>query len=81
MAGRRTTALLGMFAIVFQAMLFAWHHHAVALPSPGAPTIGYLVSLSSDQTPIADEDCPLCFALANHNITPIDFFVARFGQG
>jgi hypothetical protein len=79
MVGRRTTALLGIFAIVFQAALFAWHHHVVALPSPGVPTIGCLVSLSSDQTPIADDDCPLCFALAHHNVTPIDFFAAPVG--
>jgi hypothetical protein len=77
---RRASALLGIFAILFQAMLFAWHHHAVLLPSRDAPVAGSVVVFSSDHFPAgADDDCPLCFALAHHNVTQVDFFTALLG--
>jgi hypothetical protein len=69
-----------MFAILFQAIVFAWHHHAVVLPSQDATAAGSRVVLSSDQLPTAaDDDCALCFGLAHHNVTPVDFFAAPLG--
>lgn len=62
--GRRPTALIGIAAILFQAMLFGWHHHDFArtgrLPHPVA---------SADHTgsaPPSDIDgdgCEICQTL------------------
>jgi hypothetical protein len=77
---RRTTALLGISAILFQAVLFAWHHYTVALPSRDSQAAASHVVLCSDQAPTAaDDDCALCLALGHHNVTPVDLFTAPLG--
>jgi hypothetical protein len=74
------TAFLGIFAILFQAVLFAWHHHTIVLPAQNTTAAGSQVVVSSDHFPAAaDDDCALCFALAHHNVTPVDFFAAPLG--
>jgi len=71
-APRRGTALLAVFAILLQAILFAWHHHPLPLSSRGAPTV--LAAPATDHTPVlADDDCPICFALSHHSAAPVDF--------
>jgi hypothetical protein len=76
-APRRVTALLGVLAILFQAILCAWHHHAHLLPLQGALAVGSLAVASGDQVPAStDDDCPLCFAFGHHSVTPVDFFAA-----
>jgi hypothetical protein len=75
---RRAYALIGTFAILFQAVLFAWHHHpasfhvrsAGALPTLAAPTSPVMPAL-------ADHDCEICFALSHHGAVPVDLFVAN----
>jgi hypothetical protein len=72
---RRTTALLGIFAILLQAMLFAWHHHAHPLSSPGAPAVVAAAAATGDQIPAsADDECQICFALTHHGAVPVDLF-------
>jgi len=76
-APRRATALLGILAILFQAILCAWHHHPQPLRSLGASGVRSLAMASGNQIPAsADDDCPCCFALSHHNVTPVDFFAA-----
>jgi hypothetical protein len=75
---RRAYALVGTFAILFQAVLFAWHHHpasfharsAVATPTLAAPTSPVMPAL-------ADHDCEICFALSHHGAVPVGLFVAN----
>ena len=72
---RRKTALLGVFAIFFQAMLCAWHHHAYPLSPRSTPAVVALTTANDDHGPAsADDDCQFCFALSHHSAAPVDFF-------
>jgi hypothetical protein len=64
-------ARLGLFAILFQAILFGWHHHdltfAGSLPAP--------VIQNSTTQPLAldDEDsCEICSVLHHLTAAPVD---------
>jgi hypothetical protein len=71
-APRRGAALLGVFAILLQAALFAGHHHPLPLSSPGAPAV--LAAATGQEAPeLADDDCPICFALSHNSASPVDF--------
>ena len=73
---RRGTALVGIFAILLQAALFAWHHHPLSIAPQGAPTV-FAGPIPGQSTPVlADDDCQICFALAHHSATPVDFVAA-----
>ena len=75
-APRQITAIVGSFAILFQAMLFAWHHHPLPLSPRGAPAVA--VAQAGPELPaLADHDCQICLALSHHGAVPIDFFTAR----
>jgi hypothetical protein len=69
---RRPAALLGIFAILLQAILFAWHHH----PSPLSSRVPVIAAAGGHETPASEDDeCQICFALSYHSIAPIDFVV------
>jgi hypothetical protein len=71
---RRRTALLGIFAIFFQAMLCAWHHHAHPFTLRSASGAVALAA-DGDQVPAwADDNCQFCFAISHHGAAPVDFF-------
>jgi len=72
---RRGAALLGVFAILLQAVLFAWHNHPLPLSSPGAPAILASAPATGPEAPgRAHTDCQICFALAHHSaLSPVDF--------
>jgi hypothetical protein len=73
---RRAGALVGTFAILLQAVLFAWHNHPASFRSAGAATT--LAAPTSPVMPaLADHDCEICFALSHHGAVPIDLFVAN----
>jgi len=75
---RPAAALLGIIAILFQAILFAWHHHAHSLPLPELSAVGSVVVAGGDPVlPSADDDCQICFALGHHPATAVDFFAAH----
>jgi hypothetical protein len=68
-------ARLGLFAILFQAILFGWHHHdltfAGSLPAP--------VIQNSPAPPQAldDEDgCEICSVLHHLTAAPVDLLAA-----
>jgi hypothetical protein len=79
---RRGGALVGTFAGTFamllQAVLFAWHNHPASfhVRTPGAVTT--LVAPTAPVMPaLADHDCEICFALSHHGAVPVDLFVAN----
>ena len=64
---------LGLFAILFQAILFGWHHHELSvsgrLPFP-------IVENHSTGSQPADDDadgCEICQVLHHLTATPVDF--------
>ena len=71
---RRGTACLAVFAIFFQAMLFAWHSHPLPVSPRGLPPSLSTSPTTGQQVPVLDdEDCQICFALSHHSAAPIDF--------
>jgi hypothetical protein len=76
-ASRRAIAILGIFAILFQAMLFAWHVHAHPRSSRAASAVVALAAASDQEMPAAAEDaCQICFALRHHGAVPVDLYAA-----
>lgn len=72
--GRQVAALTGALAILVQAVLFAWHQHALPYVSRGAPVVA--AAATGSATPVlADHDCPICFAVAHHGAVPVELFV------
>jgi hypothetical protein len=73
--------LVGTFAILLQAVLFAWHHHPACFYvwSPGAVT-----TLAAPTAPVmptlADDDCEICFAVSHHGAVPVDFYAAKLPE-
>ena len=75
---RRGCALVGMFAILLQAVLFAWHHHAASFHVRAAGAVTTVVAPTSPVMPaLADHDCEICFALSHHGAVPVDLFLAN----
>jgi hypothetical protein len=74
---RRCAALLGIFAILLQAVLFAEHHHPLPVFSRGAPALLTAAPATGADAPgRADNDCQICFALAHHSAAPAIFIAA-----
>lgn len=79
---RQLPALIGVFAILLQAVLFGWHHHPVQFG--GGDT---WPSLSSQQGngPVspatAENECELCAALHYLTAAPAEFFLAALPPG
>ncbi len=76
MTPRRRVARLAVFAVLFQAMLFGWHHHSLpAMARSTHPT----VSLHHDALPLspaaAEDSCEICIALHHLSASPLDFAV------
>ena len=77
LARRRTAALLGVFAILLQATLFAEHHHRLPFYSPGTPAVLTAASATGNNAPgAAERDCQTCFVLGHHGAGPVDFAAA-----
>ena len=75
---RRAYALVGTFAILFQAVLFAWHHHPASFHARSARAGATLAAPTSPVMPaLADHDCEICFALSHHGAVPVDLFLAN----
>ena len=75
---RRAYALVATFAILFQAVLFAWHHHPASFHVRSAGAAPTLVAPTSPVMPaLADHDCEICFALSHHGAVPVALFVAN----
>jgi hypothetical protein len=66
---------LGLFAILFQAMLFAWHHHPLVLSGTlPAPVVAN--AAEPIQPADADQDgCEICSILLHLTGATVDFLV------
>ena len=74
---RHTAALLGIFAILLQATLFAEHRHRLPFYSPGTPAVLMAASATGNDAPgAAERDCQTCFVLGHHSAAPVDFAAA-----
>lgn len=70
-ATRRRVALLGVVAILFQAVAFGWHHHPVELSAGGGFQSVVRAANSTPLSPaLADHDCEICAALHHFSATP-----------
>lgn len=73
-SARRRVALLGILAVLFQAILFGWHHHSVPIASHGSQAIAVAansaVPLSSTD---AEDGCDICAALHHLSASLIEF--------
>ena len=77
---RRFTALVAVFAVIFQALLFAWHHHELPFASRGAPVV--VAAATGWAAPaLADRDCPICSAVAHHGAVPVELFATLLPEG
>ena len=65
--GRRWIALLGILAILFQAILFGWHHHQLAPSSHSAQPVVHANETAPLSPATAEDDCDICAAL--HHLT------------
>ena len=71
---RRCAALLGIFAILLQAVLYAEHYHLLPAFSRGAPALLTAASATGADAPgRAGDDCQICFALGHHSAAPVGF--------
>jgi hypothetical protein len=73
MTARRRVARLAIFAVLFQAMLFGWHHHS--LPAMARST-DPAVTLHNGGLPLspasAEDSCEICIALHHLSASPLD---------
>jgi hypothetical protein len=79
MKGSRSkrVALLGIFAIFFQAIMFGWHHHDLVFAEGGAALALSAPTSGSTNSPAADADeCEICIALHHQAAAPMAFMVA-----
>ena len=73
----RRVALIGLAAILFQAILFGWHHHALALPGSSGP-IASIHGADEPLAPATAEDlCEICVVLHQQTAAPLGFFLTR----
>lgn len=68
---RRGFALLGIFAILLQAVLTGWHHHPLPLSSRGAPVVWAANPAGHSAPVLTDNDCQICFALSHHSAASV----------
>ena len=64
MTASRRAALLGVLAILLQAFLFGWHHHAESFAaSTQWPVVSSLYSGAPLAPVTAEDECEICAAL------------------
>jgi len=74
MTARRRVARLAVFAVLFQAMLFGWHHHPPPAVARNADPVVRLHHVGSPLSPATAEDgCEVCIALHHLSASPLDF--------
>lgn len=75
---RRGCALFGAFAVLLQAVVFAWHHHPASFHVWSAGAVTTLVAPTAPVVPaLADHDCEICFAVSHHGAVPVDIYAAK----
>ncbi|MGC2203740.1 MAG: hypothetical protein WA633_26790 [Stellaceae bacterium] len=74
---RRIIAAISSFVILFQAIVFAWHHHELSFSSGRTSTVAIAAAPSPVPPASADEDCQICFAISHHGAIPVDLVTAE----
>ena len=69
----RRVALIGVTAILFQAFLFGWHHHSVALPQSSGPIANVHSATQPPEPATAEELCEICTVLHQQSAAPLAF--------
>ncbi len=67
MTARRRVALIGVAAILFQALLFGWHHHGLRLAARGEPATSVYSALRQMPAAVAEDSCEICAVLHHQN--------------
>jgi len=63
---------LGLFAVLFQAVLFGWHHHGLVLT--GRSTVPVVANPTTPPHAVDDENgCEICQVLHHLSAAPVDF--------
>jgi hypothetical protein len=71
---RRGVAWIGIFSVLFQAILFGWHHHDIPFSASRVPAAAYAANAADPVAPDTDEDhCGICIALHHCSGAPITF--------
>jgi hypothetical protein len=66
---------LGLFAVLFQAVLFGWHHHDLTFA--GRLPIPIVTNPAGSPQPADDEDgCEICQVLHHLTASPVDVAAA-----
>jgi hypothetical protein len=69
---RRPAVCLGLFAILFQAILFGWHHHDLSVA--GHLPVPVVQKPASSPQVVDDEDgCEICQVLHHLTAATVDF--------
>ena len=73
MTARRRVALIGVAAILFQALLFGWHHHGLHLAARGEPAASVYDSLQQIPAAAGEDSCEICAVLHHQSASPLAF--------
>jgi hypothetical protein len=72
---QRLAARLGLFAVLFQALLFGWHHHDLRF-SGRLPVAVIENAVSPTQTADDVDSCEICQILHHLTAAPVDIAAA-----
>jgi hypothetical protein len=70
---RGRVTLIGIAAILFQALLFGWHHHGLDLGSGSGPAASLYDASRPLSSAIAEDSCEICVALHHQIASPLAF--------
>ena len=73
MTARGRVALIGVAAILFQALLFGWHHHGLAWAARGGPAASFYDASRPLPTTVAEDNCEICAVLHHQSASPLAF--------
>jgi hypothetical protein len=69
---QRRIALLGVATMLFQAILFGWHHHELTVAAQRQPTAVHNAVRPLAPVPVEDL-CEICIALHHQSAAPLAF--------
>ena len=72
---RSRTALLASFAVLFQAILFGWHHHELAVASRASGPSAHATHGAPPSPLGCEDDCDICQVLHHSSAGPAIFAV------
>ena len=73
MTARGRVALIGVAAILLQALLFGWHHHGLRLVVRGEPAASVSNPLRQVPAAVAEDNCEICAVLHHQSASPLAF--------